>query len=62
LEEHAAVILALVEERPDATYEEMLAGGALRPWHDLAETQCGRQAAKTPAAANLPSGKCRREP
>jgi transposase len=25
LEEHAAVILALVEERPDATYEEMLA-------------------------------------
>jgi transposase len=25
LEEHAAVILALVDERPDATYEEMLA-------------------------------------
>jgi len=30
LEEHAAVILALVEERPDATYEEMLAALAAR--------------------------------
>jgi transposase len=30
LEEHAAVILALVEERPDATYEEMLAALVVR--------------------------------